>query len=502
MNDTINPILQAGFGAHQDGELDIAAENYLHVLGIAPDHPDALHLLGLVRLQKGDPAEAVTCIEKSLIADPENPQALDHLGTAHQQLGQFAKAIAVLENALSIAPDFADCWFNLGNAKESAGDLSGAVTAYREATALQPDFAAAHANMGNALVECRAFNDALEALDYAIAQEPDLAPAWLSRGNALRGLGRAADAIAAYQKALTHDPESSAVQCLIADCHHDLDQEDKAYEHFKAALLLNADDHNALIGLAYCQMRQSDFTAAGQSLEDALSRAPGDRRALAYKTVLLNLSDRSLDARALSDFDHDIAMLSLKPPEGYATITEFNAVLSAALRTDHSLRRDPDNKTTRGGLQSGELSTQPTAVIRQFHECLRAALDDYISTLKIRPDRAEFDAAPMDYRLESWSTILDAEGHQLAHIHPTAWMSGVYYVALPPELSDDDASHKGWLEFGASGYGLPAHAGAIRLVPPHEGHMVLFPSYFLHRTVPFQSNTQRISIAFDLIPID
>jgi hypothetical protein len=32
--------------------------------------------------------------------------------------------------------------------------------------------------------------------------------------------------------------------------------------------------------------------------------------------------------------------------------------------------------------------------------------------------------------------------------------------------------------------------------------MVLFPSYFYHRTVPFESDEVRISIAFDVLELD
>ena len=39
----------------------------------------------------------------------------------------------------------------------------------------------------------------------------------------------------------------------------------------------------------------------------------------------------------------------------------------------------------------------------------------------------------------------------------------------------------------------------MKLVRPQEGTLLLFPSYFWHRTIPFDSAEQRISIAFDLI---
>ena len=39
----------------------------------------------------------------------------------------------------------------------------------------------------------------------------------------------------------------------------------------------------------------------------------------------------------------------------------------------------------------------------------------------------------------------------------------------------------------------------VRLIKPVEGLMVLFPSYFYHRTLPFESDEVRISIAFDVL---
>ncbi|HAA92407.1 MAG: hypothetical protein CMM48_17695 [Rhodospirillaceae bacterium] len=502
MNDDIISNLQAGFSAHQAGDLDRAAGLYRNVLAHVPDNPDALHLLGVVILQQGDPAGAIESIERSLAADSENPQALDHLATALQELGRFEEAATALEKALEMVPEFAEAWFNLGNARESFGEFSGAIEAYQKAISLEPEFVEAHANLGSAYVEDRRFEDALLALEQALTLEPGLAPAWLSKGNALRNLGRTEEAIAAYGEVLSRDSENSMLHCLIADCHHDLGQDADALSHFESAHSLDPSDENALIGIAFCQIRDNDLANAETTLEKAIAAAPGNRRALAYKSVLLNLAGRSGEVAAFADYELDVAVLDLPAPEGMDSLASFNRVLADALKADSTLMIDPGNKTTRGGLQSGELTATTDPTILSFHQGLTALLDQFLPALEPRPGHPQFDTIPSDYRIESWSTILNAEGHQLSHIHPTAWLSGVYYVQLPPEVSENDPDHKGWIEFGGSGYDLPEHDGPVRLVPPAEGRLVLFPSYFLHRTVPFQSATQRISIAFDLIPID
>jgi hypothetical protein len=43
-----------------------------------------------------------------------------------------------------------------------------------------------------------------------------------------------------------------------------------------------------------------------------------------------------------------------------------------------------------------------------------------------------------------------------------------------------------------------AIAPEVRFYRPEEGLMFLFPSYFYHRTVPFESEQLRVSIAFDI----
>jgi len=96
---------------------------------------------------------------------------------------------------------------------------------------------------------------------------------------------------------------------------------------------------------------------------------------------------------------------------------------------------------------------------------------------------------------------MNAGGHQIPHIHPAAWLSGVYYAEIPAGIGAED--HAGWLEFGRP----PGHfhnriEPPLRAIRPQAGLMVLFPAYFYHHTIPLEMDQRRISIAFDLIPPD
>ena len=107
--------------------------------------------------------------------------------------------------------------------------------------------------------------------------------------------------------------------------------------------------------------------------------------------------------------------------------------------------------------------------------------------------------APAHWAVNSWSVILNDQGHQLSHIHPEAWMSAVYYVAVPEDGVGVGHGEDGWLELGQPSDQLFAKAEApLRSIQPEPGKLVTFPSYIFHRTKPFTSTKQRISISFDI----
>ena len=95
---------------------------------------------------------------------------------------------------------------------------------------------------------------------------------------------------------------------------------------------------------------------------------------------------------------------------------------------------------------------------------------------------------------------MEGQGYQIPHIHPAAWLSGVYYARVPDFIAEGAAEQAGWIEFGRP----PDHfhnrcRPETRAIRPQEGLMILFPSYFYHRTIPFRDSGVRVSIAFDLI---
>ncbi len=131
---------------------------------------------------------------------------------------------------------------------------------------------------------------------------------------------------------------------------------------------------------------------------------------------------------------------------------------------------------------------------------IRDAVEDYRRALPPDASHPFLARPPERFGLSVWGVVLEGPGHQIPHIHPAAWLSGVYYAQLPDAVRTSGDRHAGWIEFGRPPeYFHCAAEPEVRTVQPEEGLMVLFPSYFYHHTVPTESTGMRVSIAFDVL---
>ncbi len=198
--------------AHRAGRLDAAAANYRAILKAQPDHPDALHLLGLVFHQRGNQEEALRLIGRALRLAPANGAFANSLGLALLAQNRLGEAEAAFTRALSCDSGLAEAHNNLGNARARLDDAAGAVAAYRQAIGLRPDYAEAHANLAAALRRLGDLAGAEAAVMRAFELRADYVGALCTLGLIRHEQGAYEDALAAYERALALEPEMAAAR--------------------------------------------------------------------------------------------------------------------------------------------------------------------------------------------------------------------------------------------------------------------------------------------------
>jgi hypothetical protein len=213
------------------------------VLKAAPDHFDALNLLGAVKMQQGQvgeaqrlfaaavkvrpdivagwinlgqaqhalkrPADALQSFDKARALAPEDVDSLYQHANTLISLNRHREALAELQIVLARKPQHFEARLNSGLAQAKLENPERALADFDAALALSPQHPVAHFNRGVALITLRRYAEAVAANERALAAAPDYATAWLNRGMALAQLRRFAEAIASYGEVLARAKDSA-----------------------------------------------------------------------------------------------------------------------------------------------------------------------------------------------------------------------------------------------------------------------------------------------------
>ena len=465
--DTVSAALSEGVRHHNAGRLDEAEAQYRQVIEAHPDNADALHLLGVLARQAGRYDDAVDLIQQAIARNNRNPSYHANLGTALEVSGKREEALAAYRRAIQINPNYPEAYYKLGAALRDSDKPDDAVQAFRRAIQIKPDYAEAYNEFGSLLRKAGKGDMAVEAFRRAIKIKPDYTDAHYNHGVALQGAGRLDEAIQALQRAVELKP----------------------------------DFDSAMFNLSVALLDRGDPGKMVEVCDACLKADPGNRRMLSSKIVALYEAGDRDGARFLLDFDRFIRPTRIEVPAGFDGLAEFNTALAHQVCTNPTLEFERSGHATRFGGHTDDLLIDPQGPVASLKGLMEGAVEDYLRAMPEDPSHPFLASRPDRWKLTAWAVVMDTGGHQAEHIHSAAWVSGVYYVQLPNIGNLADQGQAGWIEFGRPQPGFRCKVEPdVKSLQPEEGLMILFPSYFYHGTMPIETEEQRISIAFDVIP--
>lgn len=200
-------IVAAAQRYHRAGDLAEAEIGYRIALAREPDHPDALHLLGLLACQ----------------------------------IGKNEIGLPLIRRAIEQAPDVASFHVNLGNVLSLKDDDDEAEQCYRRALALEPDNIEALINLAS-LVRRADLSGALALTERAVRLAPDRGEAHFALASTMRRLKRAEEAERHYRKALEINPELLPVYHELARLFYAQYRFEDAASVYRAWLKIRPDD--------------------------------------------------------------------------------------------------------------------------------------------------------------------------------------------------------------------------------------------------------------------
>jgi tetratricopeptide (TPR) repeat protein len=497
----------------QRGEPEAAARSLNLALACPTAAPtlraQVLQLLALLQDEAGQLETALATLDAALMVAPERAAIHHNRGVLLQRLARYPTALLAHDRALSLGLDAADAHYNRGNTLQSLGRSDEALAAYRSALEREPQHGLALFDI--ARLRWRQGDPAFTAdLDAAAAAVPTSAVALGLKGRLLLRAERYADAAEAYQLATARADDAPGHFDGLGQALSRLGRHDEALAAHRRAVTLAPQQAATHIGHATSLLQAGQAVLAAQAAETAVRLAPLDQQAWATLSLAWRATGHP-GASWLDDYAQHVQAYDLPPPDGWSDMPGFNRALAEALEAMHTDAQAPIDQTLRHGSQTMDnLFDQGHPLVEQLKGRISQAIDQYIAHLDSLPAD---DSHPLRGRTsprwrytDSWSSRLRSNGFHTNHVHGHGWISSCYYVALPPVMTahaDGPSTRAGWITFGTPDISIPGcNLSPRRQVQPRVGRLVLFPSFMWHGTLPFTDTQPRLTIAFDVMPVD
>lgn len=255
---------------HRAGRLAEAEAGYRNLLASDPGNAEALHLLGVLACQRGEPRRALALISEAIARDGRQAAYHTNLAVALTALGRSDEAVLTLQRAKELAPDDPNISYNLGATLQAMGRHAAAIPHYEQALATAPGYVDALSNLGLALVETDRAEQALAPLHRAVElspenpgplvnlglalaaigapkagetyirracqQAPDSANAYYNLGKVLQDQGRNAEAVKVYHQAAALNPQDTSTPYNLGNALRELGRVDEALAAYGRAL--------------------------------------------------------------------------------------------------------------------------------------------------------------------------------------------------------------------------------------------------------------------------
>lgn len=162
---------------------------------------------------------------------------------------------------------------------------------------------------------------------------------------------------------------------------------------------------------------------------------------------------------------------------------------------------EPKESNTFVGYQTfGNLFEIDSPNINILRKTIEQKILDYKNQITTKEEILFTKYWPNEMNFKAWLVELKSDGWQGSHIHSQGWLSGVFYITIPPDLKLNEGS----IEFTKYGEKetskFKKNSTARKIIRPEQGDLVLFPSSLFHKTHPFKSKSNRLCIGFDLLP--
>ena len=510
---------------HQQGNIEAAVEMSKKLIKEYPKELLPYNILGVCQETKGDLEGAVNSYQKAINVNPNIPELQFNLGAIFYAMNDNNGAIDHYKKAIKLNSNFTEAFFNLGVTYQSQNDYEIAINSYEQAVKSQPGFYEAIGNIGTIKQLQGKLEEAIIFFKKSLAILDD------ARGNyniagAYRDLGNLSSSIKHYRRAVEIGSGEAEFYSDLGDAlWHDGNIEE-ANLFLRKAVEVNSSHPKSNYQLGVFLYDNKAFTEAIQYFESA-QIGDWEERILycfyklekydQFKQKLDSLVEKENSSPFMATLSaHYAQNFKIKDPYNFCPsplgfvcheqvpeLMENNQRLIKELISDikdSDIVQRKQSRLTAGIQSSGHLFKRPEQSFRKLSDALMKTIYRYY--VRFQNEGNEFIRLfPKDVSFSSaWFVKMQSGGHLSSHIHEDGWVSGAVYLSIPKDSGVD--GQEGAIELSSDGDEYPRLHDEFEkiIILPNIGDVIFFPSSVFHRTIPFNSDEERICIAFDVRP--
>ena len=514
---TIEQALQQGIAAHKEAKLQEAERLYRAILQSQPLHPDANHNLGLIAVSVNKADVALPLFKTALEANPKIEQfRLSYIDALIKEK-QFENAKQVIEQAKKRGVN--------GDRLNALAALLSPKTRNPKSVRGNPPRDLLNNLLGH--YQNKRFSDAEKLCVEIIQDFPKHQFAWKILGAVFGDTGKKAEAYDANQKAVALCPQDAEGRSNLGNTLQQLGKLDEAEASYILAILLKPDYVLAYFNLGVMLQAQGRFADAETSHKHATivqpeyTKARGKRLISLFKlnkkTLFFNELDRliksgktdavisSLTYRAALKYgvekpnlfcNHPIKLVSHIDLTTQCDFEEVFVKSIAPILNENRLTNRIQPLLKKGYQTSGNLFDLQNDNLDKIQNIIRLEIERYKNHQRNSMEGI-IRKWPSDYRINGWLVSMTSGGELRPHIHDGGWLSGTIYINVPSKTKFQSGNLV--VSMGEEKDAVGGRLNLKKTIDVVTGSLVLFPASLTHYTIPFESESNRIVLAFDII---
>lgn len=271
---SVNPVLTRIVDLVNEGNSDRAQEICLEEITRQPASSPIHNILGVILLNRQDPAQALAYLERAVHLDPSVSEYAFNKALAEFALGYYVRCIDSANAAIAIDGDHKEAWNTLGQALSEIEEYEKARDAYEQAIRIDKHHGDAWINLSGVLQELDAGQTAVDAALKGTELRPDRHQSFYNLGRAYGSMERWEESIIAYEKCISISPDYYQAFVNVSRSLMQIGELVLAERLARKAMELAPEDPHTYVNTGFSIFSQARYTEALDMYRKALELDP------------------------------------------------------------------------------------------------------------------------------------------------------------------------------------------------------------------------------------